>query len=742
MNARNTTAEPEWLAGQMRQKPHPARSHAELMDKLKLEFEPEIEPWLIDLSQGCWRPREAASQLAGQLQTALPHQSQAIKPAGTPKLVGAGVDAEARGPLGAASARPDADLLLGLLREQTQGPLLVIVWVDHPLASDDDSVWLLHFLESDLPAFAGRLLLVRPADDALPASGLPSGTPPRQALPPGLHGTKPADARPSEWHPLRGQQWLQCPVARRRSTPPGRSAFDRLAHADGINRWVQAYAWFFGSNHFVDSAALAETGWQAHLEGANALSLTLLQRASDCAPHRHQKAALLARMQGIRIATQRWAAAAGQPLPSGELPPALHQFLRHSIGWGRVMQGQLDGLDAFLGADRAGDALQGSDLLYALNIRALGLARSGRLDEALALELDIERRRRAETIDDARLAYVNSLNIARLLRQRDDFSGSQRYYEEAFATQHGVRFPTESLHRDWIRSGLARAQGQARLAGLHLLQAALHWMAAPTPDALPLRVAQAVLGATLPELSQRANAVDTRLLKALERAVTHGELPPPGQARIELQRPALAPLPSGRLMGLPGLSIRLIPKVDAGRAHPSDSARDVLADLLGRLLCALLPLAAWASSHAVVIDDAHGRDVPSDLATSLCLALLRECEVLVWEGRSIDITPAARPARKHLRVRLGRAVQTLERLADGRVQLHYRRHREPHTGSLELAALLNRIDAGPGRCVDVQNLPRWTDTPELGWKGIQQAWQIGAVDIEPLSDICTTVGIS
>jgi hypothetical protein len=703
--------------------PSVASSHAGLCQALAID---PARAWVIDLTMGAWRPREAAHQLAAQAGIALPAIAATAPAAGASwaATVGANIDTEARGPAHVHIANADAALLHPRLCAQADAPLLV--WLPLFGCLPDDNGWFLHLLGQRLQAAGSRVITAQRAAGA-------GAAPAAACLVP--HLLPSADGGVLV-HPLRGGQFLCCPSARPLDWPmPARTRFDQMAARPDAPAWLRAYAACHGNSYFVNSDALSDYGWTCHGEGATELAMLMLQRARDCARDPILHATIVARMQGLRIASQNFSDAAQEAAPPPNLPQPLRDFLRQSIGWARIMLGHTAGLDDCFGQPGSGPADSGEQL-YAHNIHALGLARAGRADEALELELRIEAARSSEAIDDARLAYINNLNIARLYKRHAQLEQAARYYELAFATNYGVRTHAEAAHAAWIRASMARATGQALSAGAWLLQAVLHWLADPLPDAVPVRLAQAVLGHALPAQQERAGAMFDVLLCALSGAVERGELacgPDPG-----LPAPAFADMSAGRdvhhYFGSPGCSVGWSRAPLCG--HHMQPGHAPLAALAARVLaaCAGVP----DSGGTIIVDDQGGRDLPATRTELLSLALARGAPACTWQGEHVDMHAGHEQAlRRQLVLKRSIAPAALEQACEGQWQLRYLRHGRVHSLATAHAALIGQLEReGP---LSVEALGGSDRTTDDTWSA---AWASGAVDLILSEQACTQAGIS
>jgi tetratricopeptide (TPR) repeat protein len=311
--------------------------------------------------------------------------------------------------------------------------------------------------------------------------------------------------------------------------PIGRVApaiYDRLRPRLAAEPWFDAYAQFAGSNYHVDADLLARHAARAFEYGGTEIAIDYLQRAITCA-RGTQRAALQCQLQGYRIATHRFNEAAGLEDPSPALPAKLVSFLTMARGWGAVMSGNArQGIvDLRHSAEILGEHSDEKFEAYLKNITALGLARLGSLEEAMAEEEAVE----AQNVGTERswpLHYVNQINIARLHRRMGNHREARQYYDNAFATHWGGRSPNDRIYVNAVMALLAEADGDSSL--LHWVRTGLHFAASDAPESFGARHAALVAGTQTARCSreERVEAVAEALSAKIEAALPDNLMTP------------------------------------------------------------------------------------------------------------------------------------------------------------------------------------------------------------------------
>ena len=592
------------------------------------------DPVAADLSLGEWRSHEIARSCFAQLEIAWPLPAVAAPdPAAAVPAIGDWIDSESRGDTAMRVALDLAEQLLGALAER---PLSLIVLVPRFGSRwQAESIAFLRYLAHGARP-GDRLILVGDEQaETQPGTGFavqwsdaPAATARPQpagliALVPGVVDPAMARALGGGGHPLRAGWTLVPPEWRRAPAATSRLEFDRLAAA-AADPWLRAFAQVHGNNYFVDSWFLCSEANRRLAEGGHGIALQLMDRAAACARSAADRAILSSLAQGFRIALMRYEEAAAAPDPSRALPPLQRGALHMTKGWGLAMTGQAQRAEAYLQTAR--DILEpelgrNRQFLYLMNISALNRLNLGDHERALAMEKQIEADCAALDDVDARFDYVNSINIARLHRRRNELDLAAPYYARAFATTAGARTESDLVYTNVCYARLDSARGRPLDAFHAWLRASLHWLSCDAPEALGWRVLSAVLGRKALPISTSAEDVAAALaaqLRSVAEAATSAHeglasacarseaaaVPPPAFVRADR-----VPIDAGAAVavGAPGFGV--IASRSPGRGAVSGPHQQALASMVITLIetAARTPLSDF---RTILVDDGLGQEMP------------------------------------------------------------------------------------------------------------------------------------
>jgi tetratricopeptide (TPR) repeat protein len=686
-----------------------------------------------DLSLGAWRSHQLAQCVFGQLQIAWPLSSSPLSkreelvslwtgdrgPADreSASVIGDWIDSEGRGDAAQRSGVLLAEILFGVMDAR---PLTLVLLVPRfRLTWRGEDLAFLHYLAhgarpqdriilatADSGPYAdecaGACVIWREAVPCMPRQQTARGL---AALVPGVIDPETAVALCADGHPLCGG-WLLVPPEWRRD-PRLTSAldFDRLAAA-AVQPWLRAFAHVYGNSYFVDPWFLCAVATRHLADGGHEIALQLMERAAACAQSPDDRASLRALMQGFEIALMRYDEVADAPDPSPALSPLLRGALMMTKGWGLAMmkqaqraepyvQGARDLLAPILGRNR--------QFLYLLNISALNRVNLGDIDGALAIEKEIEKASAAEGNRDYRLQYVNSINLARLYRRRNDFDFSSTYYTRAFATTEGARTENDLVYTNACIARLDTARGRHFDALLGWLRASLHWLSSNVPEALGWRVLSAVCGGKVQHsesipLEDVADSLNSLLNASAEAAGvaldSETVISPFVPAFIRSDR-IFAGWQSGarssaEAMGANGFGVFLIQALPQPRQSGprSNALAASVIGLMANLACAP-DLQGWPT---IVVDDGLGREMPITKLELLSTCLRLGVRRARYASETVEITSERETALWHCaRVRLGPAVRHVE-LSSGAGRVWFKRYLPPRCLSAAETDLLAQVD--------------------------------------------------
>jgi tetratricopeptide (TPR) repeat protein len=646
----------------------------------------------VDLSLGAWRARQAMHELAEQLgleprPVARPFALDSI--GGYANFVGWAIDREAEGRRELEAAYLFVRDVAGVIAEEPTVVLFALPRFGLELEPADGAV--LRFL-AEAATVDERLRCVIVADtsatvgglqlewcDAAAAVAVPTAG--VGALLPGILDAEviaEVDALP-----LGGGHALVSPAARTDPRTVSRLRFDELARTDALPPWLRAYAQVHGDAIEVDPWFL----WaQACIElagGGAFAALRLVERAAACAADDRLKGLLAGFAQGIRIASERFAEAAAVSDPPAALLPPQRAFLLQTKGWGLVMSGDPATADAYFRAayELLDPPQESLERLYLLNIWALARLRLGDVEGARRIEAEIAERHARLPMPDARLAYVNSMNRARVDRRRNELRSAARHYREAFATVAGLASPSDLLYEAVCLGRIHEALGERDAAFASSVRAGLYVAASRLPEAIARRVVATVCSGPSPANHERADRLAAELAAWIERTaaaagvglVVHDEVP------SFLQAVALSELGDAVAVGGAGWSVVAVDRREPAPIETPANRR------LRRLLAAVV-----GDAPTILVDDGCGNGLATDERALLAAALRLGCGSVQVNGRRLDLLPRRADLERACTVRPARGVVGLEP-AGNEVVCTFRRYLQPLVAGGPAAVLLAAV---------------------------------------------------
>jgi tetratricopeptide (TPR) repeat protein len=674
---------------------------------------------VTDLSLGAWQAQHVARELRAQL--GLPtrstledagrrHEELLVRGSSYADITASAVAAEAAGDAKVSVAAAAAEQIADAVRERGPHTILVVA-PRFGLPWEDDDILLLDFLTRLLGPDEVRVF-VAVASDArslprrfhvrhrararrtVPSTQTPMTVPLEPvaatsivALVPGLVQKKVQAsldaALPGAVVGLLsiGEGFaLVAPEHRRPLASVPVHEFDWLAVVSAPFPWLAAFAQCFSSRELVDPRLLSAEASRRWAEGAASVALRMGVRAIDSARTNQERDALQCWVQGVRIAAHRFDELADAPDPPVGSAPATQGFLHEAKGWGLVMSGQAHEAGAhFKRAQELLSPHSGSrEFLYLLNISALGQLRSGDAVGALTLEETIAERAALLDPRDWSLEYLNALNLARLRKYLGDVEGAYSDYRRAFDVTLGTRSDSERVYSNVVLGRAAAASGRLEVAFFCALRASLHWLSSRIPEAIGSRTLAAILArpwplTSRPTIAEVAGALEAELTDA---AVAFGR--PAIVAAVH--REGRAPIPAfvgGELSPLQDevLDLRAVGTEGIGllvtdrrvRTPQAPDGRLRLGALTRDLLEALCPDAGIEAAGTIVVEENHGREVPTSAAELLDVCIRRGLRRMVFSDRGVGLDDAC---RSHLEraslVTLGPAVAGIDGGDSGR----------------------------------------------------------------------------
>jgi tetratricopeptide (TPR) repeat protein len=703
---------------------------------------------LSDLTLGAWRPHAIARELLAQLGVLAEHRvSQGLAPGSGSysDLVGQLIDMETAGDSLTKTAYSHASVVADQLA-LSGCQRVVILGLGSRLEWEHGSILFLRFLRERF--VTGRVIIVTRNEKDVPeelnvswqihrgsrelvhersgATIIPS------VLPGILDGPTVSELcagdGPSTYDliELRQKQYLVPPGIRRIPDAVSAERFDDIAERLSPDHWGRSFALCHGTGRNGAAPALYSYASRAFAEGDWDLGIKLLSAAVPLADSELQGWIVKAQLQGMRIATARFADVCSVDLPPITVPNQLRGFLMQSKAWALVMTGRAaEAKELFEQAlSLLDDHSQTRTYLYLLNIYALTCMRLNRIDEAIALEKRIEKQLLENHKDDFHLGYINSLNTARLMRRTGDLDAAHRYYERAFQTCEGSCSESDFVFKNTCQGFLADISGQHVIANSAWIRAACHWLAMEVPESLAPRVVRLILNDTPGNFVEAVSGVLlTRLVNSgqkigLDCSTECGPVAScPRFAYTEKLR--RSDIHKAAAVGADGWGLI---------AAASDITLRSLGPLraqLGRILVTMtggLLDVDWHPPEGCVmfVDHQNGRELPTNLPELLVVAASANIERVVWKGRTLVLGESLRAeVFSRLTMRIGPAVKSLF-LTASPPYVTFKRYLSPRILSPTEAFLLTQ-----GECVSVADLA--ARHPDLGVQNILRKLAIDRV---------------
>lgn len=687
-----------------------------------------------DISLGAWRSHQIASELCAQLglsDEATGAAKASAERSGVPRSkIGRRIDAETAGD----RTTLDALRLAALVHEALshREPATVCILLGHSgVPWERGDALFVRFLAQSWSSLAHRLVLVAcgaedpvvPLDWSVSWSSEVSDAAPPTArerspasilvpgiiTPPVAEALSLVDGALAALIALPGNCLLVPPELRADPAVIPAERYDQLAILSRSIPWLAAHASYRGSDPAVNPSLLWEYAGRELEAGGTGVALRLLQRATPLARSLAERSVFQLLIQGAQVASGRFEDAANAPDPAARAPAELRGWLWHTKGWALTMRSRP--VEAEVCLKQARELVQQTgeleEFLYVMNISALNRLRSGDWDGALAFEEQISASLAGVSTGGWQLRYINSMNIARLHRRRDDYDAAERNYRRAFATCLGVPSDSDALYLPVCLARLDEARGLHAGALRGWIRAALRWASSPAPEAIARRVTAAILGGAMERGSgDPCDDVSEALTSHLATAaagMAHeaaGDLAVSSENALVIARSgAIAPeifAESGwRALRGPGFWAL----GTTGEVEPFIFSTASLR-LRSALTALLVP--GHIALRTLVVDDQLGRDLPETEAELISVCLRLGLPAVELDGRVIELDGGLRERlEERLRVRLGDAVERLDLDPAGAV-VSFRRYRDPQRLTGLAASILGLLAGAAPSLADVR----------------------------------------
>lgn len=657
-----------------------------------------------DLSLGAWRNQQIASefmeQLGGNCDSKVALGAQAAFD-GKSSSIGFWIDAETRGDTAKLEALKSVKAVVNALVSHPAYTLLVIA-PRFGQSWGSDNEFFLYYLASCLSDGPHRLLVTFSQDESvsmlrsdlfqlewLESAGMAEGLPktsvetnPLYSYYPGVIDAhlaidaKEMKLKESGCYPLQNGSLLIPPEIRKSPSQITTAEVNALVPLTRERGWIASYLMYWLPEGIPDFGVLIREAWYRLSEGCSDIAFKFMQRTLEAAFNEGMQAAFQIQYQWMRIASHRFKDAGDIDDPSEMVEANNRGILYWQKAWGLVMSGRpLEARERF---EKAKELLRFKateiERIYFLNIYALSLLLTGDFAGAMSLEREIEQMFKNGEVQDWHMAYVNNLNIARLLRRKGDLEEARRYYGKAFNTTEGARNGIDGLYINACMALLSETQEQYQEAFWYWFRACLHWVALEYPETLGWRVLEAIKAERRDKKESLDNPeeVSITLLEILSEAARKGgvssfskwleaadEIEPPVFISDELltstdTAPVWESVIGGEGWGLLA-SQEYVPPVFEGSAYRM--LREVLYSAM-RSLCPALDLSAYKTFG---VDDRGGAHMPGTRHELMELGMLRGVDKLAFGSASdnLSVTRVSDLAQEVI-VHLGSAVRAVE----------------------------------------------------------------------------------
>jgi hypothetical protein len=682
-------------------------------DELQALLKPGVGQVVLDLSLGAWTPHGLASQWLGQLLgKEVAPKAKAAKSTATLSLgdsMSAGIDQEGRGNRTLLTAYQTAQQIAGLLRQRASAVCIIAPAFGQAWRQDDRLLveYLLQLeprLDLQFAVLTGQAPLWPEGWDVRLDAGSgnpvpPTGNPGLLARLPGVVGPRALAAGGAQQRSalmVLDNGWAVVRPEWRRA--PHQAQFTR-AEVEALPalglRDLTGYALYHSGRAPRDCWLFCQEAWKQFDAGYKELSYLFIEAALRHADDAHSRGVFTCHRQAMLLACAQYEAAGTAPEPAAGLPPDMRCFLLETKGWGLVMANRPAEALPHLRQALAMSQPEVPDVpyMFLLNITALAEVRSGNHATALTLENRIEGLIREHGLDEARLKFVNWLNLARLARYGKDLDRAEHYYNLAFSTVEGARSETDSINANLCHERIAHGRGQQQAALLCWVRAAMHWCASDCPEALNWRIQNLVLGQ--PGRVDLAGSADiVRMVEDLAGAFLSRLRGSSESAGCPVDSDGVTArsfhfhdqLRAARLHGYAGGAGWAVMLGEGGPAKRSFGPRYAA---LQAWLTAWVRQAGAGDAPCYVVDRGLGGEMPLDWEQMLASAIERGVGQLVFEGRPLVLDTEQRAALSRQR-RLLRNPIVARVAQDGEHPVvHFKRYFEPYVLNPQERALLD-----------------------------------------------------
>jgi tetratricopeptide (TPR) repeat protein len=631
-----------------------------------------------DLSLGAWQTHQVATEFCKQMGIVANFKEvQNLSSLQTfpcyADIIGVGVDAEAMGDRSITAALSLATQVMIELH-QLPSQLFLVIAPRFNLAWEPENIHFLEFLHSALVQSDSRLIIIcvdsvtfeLPINWSVhwlnqPETLAVSTSSELLRLIPGIMDLDIAINIPDQITPLELlKNHLLIPLELRQDPQQAsRFDYDALGVVTQGRDWLEAYTQVMGNTFYIEPSFLCTQAWKSFAAGSYSLAFRLMERAVFASREPQQQGILQSQLQGMRIALQHFSEVSKSNDPSPAIPQQLQGFLWQAKAWGLVMTRDNNIATAYL--QKAQQCLglheDEQEFLYLLNISALNQFRLGNLDQALQMEQEIEFKISQLNNPEYRLVYINSLNLARIYRQQEQFDLAKAYYQKAFATTLGAKTESDLIYADICLAQLNTLQKSLSNAFFCWLRASLYWVSSSIPEAVGLRVIRSLIKQPLfLSFSEIIETFSTKLFECLYSSIEGLSFFPEIPTALELNtfpakfvRPECLSINNTACLFVAGGEGWSVLGSTESVTIPFDGqSHQQLRSLLFYLLQKLCPRDDWLQVQTIAVDDQLGYEMALTLPELINTGMRWQAAQIFWYDQKFQFSSSAQLAQQSL----------------------------------------------------------------------------------------------
>ncbi len=214
----------------------------------------------------------------------------------------------------------------------------------------------------------------------------------------------------------------------------------------------------------------------------------LLNWAVSVSQEQHRKSRFTMMMLGALVASEHFEALASYESEARRAPPHLLGEMLFLVAWGKLMSGDFENAPAQL--EEAQSLIDPFSTRfgqpYLKLMLAMAYARLGKRQRSSEIYAEIALGDSLETgvPTDTTLSYFNEIGLATLSRSLSDSQPMTRHIEQAYPESRRYLYLDEAMYREGCIARALSASQSRQASKKHWLNAALHFVANPTPESI------------------------------------------------------------------------------------------------------------------------------------------------------------------------------------------------------------------------------------------------------------------